>query len=140
DAYSSAMYLPGKFIKCGTATDSESTKNSSASTYVLDMTTTTSPRWRNVGGMAFARAYHVLTLLPDGNVLVTGGGRTTGDYDIPNAVYQAELWSPVTEAWTTLSSMSTPRLYHGTAILLPDGRVLVSGSGRSPGPDPRDQE
>src|SRR5581483_3448176 len=33
-----------------------------------------------------------------------------------------------------------PRLYHGTAVLLPDARVLVSGGGRSPGPDPRDQE
>jgi len=139
DAYSSAMYLPGKILKCGTATDSESTKNSAATTYVLDMTVS-SPRWRSVAAMAFPRAYHVLTLLPDGNVLVTGGGRTTGDYDIPNAVYEAELWSPTTERWTTLAAMNAPRLYHGSAILLPDARVLVSGSGRSPGPDPRDQE
>jgi hypothetical protein len=102
--------------------------------------TAQNPSWRQVGSMAFPRAYHVETLLPDGTVLVTGGGRTTGDYDVPNAVYQAEIWSPTTESWTTLSSMQAPRLYHGTALLLADGRVLVSGGGRSPGPNPLDQE
>lgn len=39
-----------------------------------------------------------------------------------------------------MSSMQKPRLYHGSALLLPDGRVVVSGGGRSPGPDPRDQQ
>jgi hypothetical protein len=138
DAYSSAMYLPGKVLKTGTSTDSESTKASAATAYVIDMTQA-SPKWRQVASMAFPRAYHVETLLPDGSVLVTGGGRTTGDYDIPNAVYEAELWSPTAETFTTMSAMHAPRLYHGTAILLPDARVLVSGSGRSPGPDARDQ-
>jgi hypothetical protein len=90
--------------------------------------------------MTFPRAYHVETILPDGTVLVTGGGRTVGAYDIANAVYQAELWSPATETFATLASMNAPRLYHGTALLLPDARVLVAGGGRSPGPDPRDQE
>ena len=66
--------------------------------------------------------------------------QTTGDYDIPNAVYHAELWSPDSQSWTTLSAMHAPRLYHGSAVLLADGRVLVSGGGRSPGPDARDQE
>jgi hypothetical protein len=139
DAHSSAMYLPGKILKSGTATDSSGNSPSSATTYAIDMTSA-SPTWRTLAPMAFPRAYHVLTSLPDGTVLATGGGRTTGDYDIPNAVYAAELWSPLTEAWTTLSTGQSPRLYHSTALLLPDARVLVAGGGRSPGPDPRDQE
>jgi hypothetical protein len=137
--YSSAMYLPGKILKTGSSTDSLQIGPSSAEAWVLDMTVST-PQWRQTNSMAFPRAYHVETLLPDGTILVTGGGRTQDDYDVANAVYQAELWSPVNEAWTTLSSMHAPRLYHGTALLLPDGRVLVSGGGRSPGPDARDQE
>jgi hypothetical protein len=62
-----------------------------------------------------ARNYHNETLLPDGTVLVTGGGRTTGAIDLANAVYEAELWNPVTEAFTTLAPMHAPRLYHSIA-------------------------
>src|SRR6185295_6755022 len=52
------------------------------------------------------------------------------------AVYEAELWSPTTETWQTIAAMQVPRLYHSTALLLPDGRVVVAGSGDSfGGPD-----
>ena len=130
DAGSAAMYLPGKIIKSGTSTDTESgTGPSSATTYMLDMTQA-NPQWQQIGSMAFPRTFHVMTTLPDGNVLVTGGGRTSGFADLPNAVHQAELWSPTTQTWSTLGSMASPRLYHQTATLLPDGRVLVTGSGR----------
>ena len=90
--------------------------------------------------MAFARTYHTETLLPDGTVLVTGGGETTGDYDVGNAVKEAELWSPTTEDWTTLAAGTAPRLYHSTGLLLPDATVLVSGGGRSPFSASLDQE
>ena len=133
DGGSAAMYLPGRIIKSGSANSTESAAVASkATTYVIDMTGAT-PSWRTLTPMAFPRTYHVLTTLADGSVLATGGGRTTGFADIPNAVYQAELWSPATESWSTLASMTAPRLYHQTAILLPDGRVLVSGSGRGCG-------
>jgi hypothetical protein len=140
DGGSAAMYLPGKIIKAGTASSTEgSVTSSSAITYMLDMTAP-SPAWQQIAPMAFPRTYHVMTLLPDGTVLVTGGGRTTGVADLANAVYQAEVWSPATQTWSTLSSMSAPRLYHQTATLLPDGRVLVTGSGRGMGrADPTDQ-
>jgi hypothetical protein len=126
---SAAMYAPGKMLAAGTSTDSNTQVASTTVARVLDMTVA-SPSWRTVGSMAFPRAYHVFTMLPDGNVLVTGGGATTGQADLANAVYQAEAWSPASETWTTLSSMHAPRLYHGTALLLPNGQVLVSGGGR----------
>jgi len=92
--------------------------------------TQTSPVWHQVASMSFARTYHSTTLLPDGNVLVTGGGTTTTAGDVADAVLPAEMWSPATETWTTLASMSAPRLYHSEALLLPDGRVLIMGGGR----------
>jgi hypothetical protein len=49
-------------------------------------------------------------------------------------VFAAEMYNPDTEAWSTMASMQIRRLYHSTALLLPDGRVLSAGSGFPPGP------
>jgi hypothetical protein len=127
---SSVMYLPYKFLKMGHYDDADEVGDPSVATaYVLDMSKT-SPAWRQVASMAFTRTYHNSTLLPDGTVLVTGGGTTTTSGDVADAVLPAELWSPTSETWMTLASMSVPRLYHSEALLLPDGRVLISGGGR----------
>jgi hypothetical protein len=130
DGGSSAMYQPGKVVKSGTSANSDPPfVDAEPTTYVLDMTAAT-PRWRQTPPMASGRAYHNLTLLPDGSVLATGGGRYTDAFAANQAVFAAESWSPQTETWTTLASMTIPRLYHSTAVLLPDGRVLVAGGGR----------
>jgi hypothetical protein len=124
------MYLPSKFLKLGTSTDPDLTiRTSVATAYVLDMTQT-SPTWVQVASMAFPRTYQNATSLPDGTVLVTGGGPTTNAVGVASGILQAELWSPTTQTFTTLASMSAPRLYHSEGLLLPDGRVLVSGGGR----------
>jgi len=135
DGGSAVMYLPGKVLTSGmgTAGGADITGIPSASTsYVLDMTAPV-PTWRQTPSMAFQRDYHTLTVLPDGSVLATGGGTTTGATDASTAVLAAELWSPLTETWRTMASMQTPRLYHSTALLLPDARVLVAGGGRNAG-------
>ena len=129
------MYAPGKIIKSGRSVDPDQPViPSTATTYVLDMNQA-APAWRETGTMAFPRTYHTLTLLPDGTVLATGGGPTTDAIGVDDATLAAELWSPVTETWTTMASMRSPRLYHSTALLLPDGRVLVAGGGRFFGVD-----
>jgi hypothetical protein len=129
DGGSSAMYLPGKILKAGKSTDPDlSIVPSVATAYVLDMTQP-SPAWVPTGSMNFARTFHMTTLLPDGTVLVTGGGPTTNAVDVANAILPVEVWSPATNTWTTLASMSAPRLYHSEALLLPDGRVMVHGGG-----------
>jgi Concanavalin A-like lectin/glucanases superfamily/Galactose oxidase-like, Early set domain/Bacterial Ig domain len=130
DGHSSVMYAPDKFMKSGTSANSDAPYwPAENSTYVLDMTQA-QPTWRETAPMAYPRSYHTLTILPDGNVLATGGNVTTDPHDQTQPVYPAEMWSPVTETWTTMATMSVPRFYHSTAVLLPDGRVLVAGGGR----------
>ena len=129
DGSSAAMFLPGKVLQSGTASDpSFPLKAAVTSTAVLDVTQAT-PRWRQVGPMAYPRAYNNLTILPDGSVLAVGGGTNTSGSDLTKAVLAAERWSPATETWTTMARAALGRLYHSTSILLPDGRVLVAGGG-----------
>jgi hypothetical protein len=126
---SSAMYLPGKIMKTGFAGSPNVDIAGTRTTYVIDMNAP-APAWRQVPSMAFARAQHMLTSLPDGTVLATGGGTSSYAVDVSTAVYEAEIWNPATETWKTMARMLTPRMYHATSLLLPDGRVLVGGGGR----------
>jgi hypothetical protein len=128
DGASASMYAPDKIMKAGSAADSQNVGLSSNTTYVLD-TTQPTPAWQQTPSMAYPRSFMNLTTLPDGNVLATGGETDKDGGKIANAVYTAELWSPQTQTWTTMAAMHTPREYHGTALLLPDARVLVSGMG-----------
>jgi galactose oxidase len=48
-------------------------------------------------------------------------------------VHPAEIWTDSTGLWTTLASNTVNRGYHTTAILLPDARVLLTGSGDGAG-------
>ena len=48
-----------------------------------------------------------------------------------NPVFQAWIYDPEATAgsrWTRGGSTTIPRMYHNTAILLGDGRVLIGGS------------
>jgi hypothetical protein len=75
-------------------------------------------------------------LLPDGNVLVMNGSSSGYADNGANPVWEAELYNPAANTWTTLCAMQVPRLYHATALLLPDGRVMTAGTDSLWNPDP----
>ncbi|SEM07903.1 Type 1 glutamine amidotransferase (GATase1) [Blastococcus sp. DSM 46786] len=82
--------------------------------------------------MRYQRHWATSTVLPDGDVLVTGGGRENNGRD--DVVTNPEIWDPETGKWTTVDvPHEHARLYHSTALLLPDGRVMLGGGG-TPGP------
>ena len=91
----------------------------------------TSPQWQNAGSMAFARRHVNSTVLPDGQVLITGGTRGGGFVNIDEglATKAAEMWNPDNDQWTTLAANQVMRIYHSVSLLLPDGTVLHGASG-----------
>ncbi|HYG81904.1 MAG TPA: galactose oxidase-like domain-containing protein [Pyrinomonadaceae bacterium] len=102
---------------------------------ILDLGEAT-PAWRLVAPMAQPRVMPDAVLLPDGKVLVMNGSSTGFADNGANPVYEAELYDPASNTWTTLCRMKIPRLYHATALLLPDGRVMTTGTDSMWNPDP----
>jgi len=79
--------------------------------------------------MAYPRAFANGVVLPNGQVLIVGGQAYAVPFSDALSVLVPELWDPVDETFTQLTPMQTPRNYHSTALLLPDGRVFVGGGG-----------
>jgi hypothetical protein len=137
DYGSAVMYLPGKILYTGGGRTTRTAE-------IIDLTKA-SPAWQYTGSMAYPRRHHNATVLPTGEVLVTGGTRGTTFNEPSLAVRVAEIWDPATGVWTQLSSNAVNRAYHSTSLLMPDGRVLHTGSGDAindgvPGPDEKSAE
>lgn len=58
-------------------------------------------------------------LLPDNTVFVAGG------VNAPNS--PCVLFDPVANAWSSMSDLASVRMYHSVMILLPNGKVMMSG-------------
>jgi len=96
---------------------------------ILDLAEAT-PAWTATSHMAAPRMEHDAVILPDGQVLVVGG-RSDNDAS-PTPVLTPELFDPATETWDPVAPHAVPRMYHSTAVLLPDGRVLAAGGDFQP--------
>ena len=136
-----AMFWPGRILVAGGSNDQTVTNTAE----ILDLTSGTDGLDTNSGllrpvvtrapNMRNRRWHANSTILPDGTVLVTGGSRVNGASDRNQAVLDAEVWTPTPDpngpagpgTWTTVAPMKEARMYHSTAVLLPDGRVLSAG-------------
>ncbi len=84
--------------------------------------------WKQTTPMSNPRFMSDAILLPDGTILVVNGaGKGKADHSAV-AVKDVELFNPSNRTWATIGKIDKARLYHSTALLLPDGRVLVAGS------------
>ncbi|GAA1515108.1 LamG-like jellyroll fold domain-containing protein [Nocardioides humi] len=129
-----AMYRPGKILQVGGGWWGNGGGPAGARAgFTVDITGgTADPVIEATQPMRYQRHWATATVLPDGDVLVTGGSRdnaANGGY-----VTTAEIWNPDTGEWTEVETpYEHARLYHSSALLLPDGRVMVGGGG-APGP------
>jgi hypothetical protein len=136
DYGTAAMYEPGKILVVGGGgystwpTPDPTSATPTATAEKIDLK---SPTWQSAGSMSVPRRHLNSTILPDGQVLITGGTRGGGfvSIDPSLATTAAEEWNPSTNQWTTLASNSVMRVYHSVSILLPDATVLHGASGNA---------
>jgi PA14 domain/Domain of unknown function (DUF1929) len=119
---SAAMFRPGRILQYGGASNGA---------VVIDITGGGTPVVTPTQSMSSQRRLSTATLLADGKVLATGGSAVWNQLTGVNTA--AEIWNPATNTWTLGAAGARARLYHSTALLLPDATVLVAGGG-APGP------
>ncbi|MGH9678758.1 MAG: galactose oxidase-like domain-containing protein, partial [Candidatus Acidiferrales bacterium] len=98
---------------------------STATTELIDLSVS-NPKWVYGPLMAHPRIEMSAVTLPNGKVLTLGG--STNDEDASTAALNAELYDPISNSFSPAGTESFARLYHSTALLLPDATVLVAGS------------
>lgn len=125
---SSVMYRPGQILYSGGAPSVISTTTAAAGAATIDLTAST-PAWKAIAPMNYPRVYHTLTTLADGRVLAVGGEPSSDQTQVTSGVLPAEIWDPATGAWSVIGQIATARNYHSTAVLQPDGTVLIAGGG-----------
>ena len=84
---------------------------------------------RLTGPLNQPRWYSYSVVMPDNGVMIFSGGTRDGVVvpGLEGAIRQTERFDIETETWTTMASAHRPRTYHNTAVLMPDGRILVGG-------------
>jgi N-acetylneuraminic acid mutarotase len=113
-SHTSTLLQDGKLLILG---GMEASPSNASTLYDPTDRSTTTP----ATAMPTARSYHTSTLLPDGRVIVMGGLSPTA-----TTLNSAQIYSPLTEAWTNATNMTSARQLH-TANLISGNRVLVTG-------------
>jgi hypothetical protein len=83
------------------------------------------PHFVPASPLNFARLHLNAVLLPDHTVFVTGGSLKQEDQPLARLI--PEIYDPATDNWTPMAPSTVPRLYHSTALLLPDATVVTAG-------------
>jgi hypothetical protein len=122
------MYAPGKILRVGGGgLNNQATADGRNAAAVIDINGPT-PQIALTASMPAALHWHTATVVADGRVVVTGGSLKSNQ--LVGVSAHALIWDPATNKWTRGAKGSgRSRLYHSTALLLPDATVLVGGGG-----------
>ena len=96
-----------------------------ATTEIIDLSAA-SPQWVYGPSMSQPRVEMNATILPNGKVVAVGG--SANDEDGSTASFNADIYDPSSNTFTTGAPNAFPRLYHSNSLLLPDATLLVAGS------------
>jgi probable HAF family extracellular repeat protein len=87
----------------------------------------TTSQWQSAGVMSQTRVYFPMTVMADGRVLAAGGYTYAG----PTLRKSADVFDPITNAWSAAADMATARSLASIAPLEDGGAIVVGGSASS---------
>jgi hypothetical protein len=119
-------YDPRVMILGGGTTSTPAT----ATTEIIDLGAA-NPQWVFGPNMSHPRIEMDATILPNGKIIALGG--STNDEDATTAALNADLYDPVSNAFSPAGSEAFARLYHTVSLLMPDGTVWVAGGNPAQG-------
>jgi hypothetical protein len=120
---------------------------------VVDFSVQT-PTYHDKAPLNHERMHVNAVLLPDRTIAAIGGGVTREasaqtkrvDPQGGREVFEAEIYDPAKDTWSTTAAATVARLYHSVALLLPDARVVSAGGNPDKGsqvnwlpPDPHEE-
>ena len=109
--------------------DMHNRAGTTGSTGIADLSAA-NPRYTPGPALQMGRMHLCATLLPDRTVLVNGGAMM--EESTADAALGAELYHPDPGGgpgnWAMAAVSRVPRLYHSVALLMPDGKVVTTGS------------
>ncbi|KAG0612274.1 hypothetical protein M758_6G014800 [Ceratodon purpureus] len=141
----SAVMLPfrvpwyaNEFLICGGAAAGAATSGNGAAPAtascgrIIPMTSSANPQWK-MEDMPIRRVMGDMVNLPNGQVLIINGAQNgyQGLGKAGNPALNPVLYSPDAAAgkrFQVMAKSTIPRMFHSTANLLSDGRVLIAGS------------
>ncbi|ORX90448.1 hypothetical protein K493DRAFT_330879 [Basidiobolus meristosporus CBS 931.73] len=90
------------------------------------------PKWE-MEDMPFPRVMPDIMALPDGRLIIVNGVEigTAGFNRAKEPTFAPVIYDPYApkgDRFTTLGKSTIPRVYHSSALLIPDGRIFVAGS------------
>ena len=86
--------------------------------------------WSMASNPGMSRFQTEVVQLPDGHILSAGGESTIPNPPVENVlniVKRCDIYDPILDSWRQVAEMNWFREYHAVTLLVPDGRVLMTG-------------
>ena len=128
DYGSAAMFAPGKILLVG-GNGGDGTNRTPLSSGVIINIKNDPPTFTTTADMKSGRRHLTTTVLPTGDVLVSGGSSGKSGHNLAPYAFPIELYNVKTNSFSTLANINVGRGYHSIALLLPDGRIMIGGGG-----------
>ena len=121
--------VAGKILVTGGAPSYQNVDSTANANIITIGTQGTAPTVQGINPMYYQRIFANSVIMPNGNVMITGGQVFGQPFSDDTSNLTPEVWVQRTGHFIKLPPINAPRNYHSVAILLPDATIFNGGGG-----------